>query len=124
MDFNAGDWYHTPTTQYADLTGLAGLAEVPLVATAVSSSQNGTDHATVTLQNSSTRVAFFVRLKLPSGAGGKEVLPIFWSDNLVALLPGETRTLGVSYAHADLKGAAPAVEVSGWNVTPQTLTGF
>ena len=36
----------------------------------------------------------------------------------------QQRTLTASYDVADLQGAAPAVEVGGWNVAPQTLTSF
>jgi len=31
-------------------------------------------------------------------------------------MPGEERTLTASYRTADLHGAEPSVEVSGWNV--------
>jgi exo-1,4-beta-D-glucosaminidase len=69
-------------------------------------------------------VAFFVELTLTRGAGGDAVVPIFWSDNDVALLPGEKRTLTASYSVADLQGSAPALVVSGWNIQKQTLSGF
>ena len=38
-------------------------------------------------------------------------------------MPNESRTLSVSYAFSDLGSAAPAVEVSGWNVASQVLGG-
>ena len=45
----------------------------------------------------------------------QELLPVFWSDNYISLMPGETRTLTVSvpnYRHR------AAVEIHGeaWNV--------
>jgi mannosylglycoprotein endo-beta-mannosidase len=43
------------------------------------------------------------------------VLPVFWSDTFITLLPGET--LDVDFAHAPLPpGARTRLEASGWNV--------
>ena len=70
------------------------------------------------LTNTGKTVAFFVRLQLV-GADGEEALPVFWDDNYVSLLPGETRTLSATYRSADLHGA-PRVVVSGWNVERTT----
>ena len=83
----------------------------------------GTVTTQVTLDNKTTSIAFFTRLKLTAGKQGKPVLPVFWQDNYVSLLPGETRTLSVSYALTDLGGATPAVEVSGYNQPVQMLGG-
>jgi len=77
----------------------------------------------MTLTNSGSTVAFFTRLKLTAGKGGKMVLPVLWQDNYVSLMPNETRTVTVSYALSDLAAATPAVEVSGWNVASQVLGG-
>jgi exo-1,4-beta-D-glucosaminidase len=77
----------------------------------------------VTLTNTGSTVAFFTRLKLTAGKGGKIVLPVFWQDNYVSLMPNESRTLSVSYALTDLGSAAPAVEISGWNLASQTIGG-
>jgi len=37
-------------------------------------------------------------------------------DNDIALFPGESQTLTVTWNSADLRGATPVVSVSGWNV--------
>jgi exo-1,4-beta-D-glucosaminidase len=70
----------------------------------------------VTLQNPSKSMAFFVRLKVDKGKGGKELLPVLWEDNYISLMPGETRELTATYRASELGGAKPSVEVSGWNV--------
>jgi hypothetical protein len=54
------------------------------------------------------------------GPGGEEVLPVFWEDNYVTLLPGETRELTATYAPKDLGVAAPVVTVDGWNIASST----
>ncbi len=52
---------------------------------------------------------------------GDDVVPAFFDDNFVSLLPGESRTIRVRYRAADL-GKAPAhLEVSGWNVQPENV---
>ena len=53
----------------------------------------------------------------PAGPSGDEdVRPIYWQDNYVPLLLGETLETKATYAASDLGGAKPAVQVDGWNV--------
>jgi exo-1,4-beta-D-glucosaminidase len=44
------------------------------------------------------------------------VLPVFWSDNYISLLPGESQTLEVRIATAHLRGQKPSVRLEGWNL--------
>jgi hypothetical protein len=53
-----------------------------------------------------------VRLKLVDGENGPELLPVFWDDNYIALLPGEVRELVVS---APQTPQHPIISVQGWN---------
>ena len=117
LDFPRTKGHDTPTTQYADYRDLAKLPSVTLRAHAASESSGGRGATRVTLENPSDRIAFFVRVKLARGEGGREqVIPVLWDDDYVSLLPGETRVLEARYKVDDLKGAAASVEVSGWNV--------
>jgi hypothetical protein len=70
----------------------------------------------VTLHNDSDTLAFGLRLALHVGAEGSEVRPTYWSDNYIALLPGETRTLTGTVVNAHLDGQEPELEISGWNL--------
>ena len=108
-------WYMTPVKEYADYTALDGMPAATVNATARYTSSAGTTQARVTLTNGGKALAFFVRLQL-TGRGGQEALPVFWEDNYVSLLPGETRTLTATVRTRDLGGAPPRVVVSGWNV--------
>jgi Exo-beta-D-glucosaminidase Ig-fold domain len=49
----------------------------------------------------------------------EEITPIFWSDNFVSLMPGDSRTLTVT----GLPDAKQEVEIKldGWNVEARTL---
>jgi exo-1,4-beta-D-glucosaminidase len=115
--------------RYANLTALDGLpaARIRVSAhTAVQRGAGGADTATsVTITNTSANatVAFFLRADIRRGSssgvparGDNEVLPVAWSDNDITLWPGESETLRSSYRRSDLRGAAPVVSVSAWNV--------
>lgn len=123
LDWANTDWYYTPTTSYADLTGLSSMAQVPVSATAsTSASGEGMSTTTVTVRNSGSgkTPSLLTDVHLVDSAG-KPVLPVQWSDNDVSLWPGESVTLTVTYRTADLHGSAPGVRVSGWNTAEQTV---
>jgi exo-1,4-beta-D-glucosaminidase len=112
LAWDKSDWYYTPQSGYADLTGLSQLP--PAEVRAAARFEGG--RARVSLRNPSKAVAFLVHLAVRKGKGGEEVLPVLWSDNYVTLAPGETRELDAAYAAKDLGSAAPVVTVDGWNV--------
>ncbi|MFI5685166.1 glycosyl hydrolase 2 galactose-binding domain-containing protein [Streptomyces sp. NPDC051636] len=122
LDWDNTDWYYTPTTSYADLKGLASMAQAPVSATASTDSSDGTSTTTVTLRATGSG-------KTPSlltdvhvvDAAGRPVLPVRWSDNDVSLWPGESVTLTATYRTADLHGSAPRVRISGWNTPERTV---
>ncbi|GGW12843.1 beta-mannosidase [Streptomyces capoamus] len=122
LDWNGTTWYYTPTTGYADLKGLASMAQVPVSATAATRSSDGTSTTTVTLRHSGpgTTPALLTDVHLVD-AQGKPVLPVRWSDNEVSLWPGESVTLTATYRTAGLHGSAPGVRVSGWNTPERTV---
>jgi exo-1,4-beta-D-glucosaminidase len=115
-------------SRYADLRGLRGLPAATLSVSGGSHSEPGPDGAdtatTVTIENVSPTptVAFLVRADIRRGRldgtpepGDNEVLPVFWSEDDIALWPGETATLTAAYSSSALEGAAQVVSVSGWN---------
>jgi exo-1,4-beta-D-glucosaminidase len=53
----------------------------------------------------------------------KPILPIYWDDNYISLLPGEERTFTASYRTSDYNGGQPVVEFSGWNIQ-RFMTAF
>jgi exo-1,4-beta-D-glucosaminidase len=104
-------WYFCPTRTYANLSALQTL---PLVTVAHSDSFGATS-TTTTLTNSGATLAFLIRARVTSN--GNEVLPVFWTDNYISLLPGETRTLTATFP----SGTVPAgsiVQLDGFNVNP------
>ena len=122
LDWANGDWFHTPTLQYADFTALSTMPQAKVDLSGSSEQANGRGLTHVTVKNSSPSAAFFVRLRLTRGQGGDDVLPVFWEDNYLWLAPGEQRTVTASYDPMDLGGASPSVEVRGWNVAKTAAT--
>jgi exo-1,4-beta-D-glucosaminidase len=122
------DWAHkqdtvyTPQKDFADLTGLSSLPEVKVQVAIVSTGGEpgpGQSRAMHLVVNNPTKsIAFMVHLRLTSGKGGPDLVPVFWEDNYFSLLPGEKRELSVKYAEA---GQPAAIEVDGYNVVPATV---
>jgi exo-1,4-beta-D-glucosaminidase len=108
-----------PLSGYADYRALQDLPPVSLThseRTADADQGTGDKATEVAVTNQSNAIAVMVRLKLVrEGAGGAEVLPVFWEDNYFLLLPHESRTVVGRYRAADLGGATPAVEVQSFN---------
>ncbi|MHA6718715.1 glycosyl hydrolase 2 galactose-binding domain-containing protein [Sphingomonas sp. RS6] len=105
-------WRGRDTAAYR---ALDGLATVPLEMTASAPRLDGEDRAVaVTLVNRSTVPALNAKLTLVDGEG-KRILPAYYSDNYVSLLPGERRTVTVRYPASD-ETAPPHLTLRGWNV--------
>jgi exo-1,4-beta-D-glucosaminidase len=61
-------------------------------------------------------VAFFLEIDVMGESSKEPILPIFWSDNNISLLPGETRQLKATFFKKDLNGDNPVVSYVGINV--------
>ncbi|KAK8055222.1 glycoside hydrolase family 2 protein [Apiospora rasikravindrae] len=118
LDWDNSDWFYTPVTRYANYSALNQLqpAQVTATVTPTRGGLNGSYGHDVLLENQSSVPAVFVSLNLVNGAGG-DVVPVFWSDNYVTLLPHEKLSLSVT---SRAKGAS-AVQVRGKNVAPATV---
>lgn len=69
----------------------------------------------VTLENLSHEPALMIRLNLKT-PDGEQVLPVLYDDNYFHLMPGERRTIRVSWNPCDARGMQPDVEITGFNV--------
>jgi hypothetical protein len=76
---------------------------------------------TLGIENTSDVPACEVRSEILSGAEGSEVLPSFWSDNALTLLPHEKREVTVRYRTALLAGAEPHLVIEGFNAMPREV---
>ncbi len=100
----------------ADLHALDELKTVTLDAQLGRRDENGRCLITVTLHNPGTQVALMTHLQLRRQTSGERVLPVFYSDNYISLVPNESKTITVEASLSDLKGETPLLVVDGWNV--------
>ncbi|MEV6008094.1 hypothetical protein AB0M29_14880 [Streptomyces sp. NPDC051976] len=72
---------------------------------------------TASLRNHGTAVAAMVRLCLLDGETGDRVLPTLYGDNYLWLLPGESRTVSLSWPPSALPADhRPKLRLDGYNV--------
>lgn len=122
LDWDKSKWYYTPVSSYADFTALKTLPEVRLGVRATTRQEGNRDVTSVTVQNPSSHLAFFIHLRVNKGEHGHEVLPVIWQDNYFELMPGEGREIEGSFSKAELQGTIPYVAVDGWNIAAESVT--
>ena len=98
--------------QESSLSELNGLPEAKLTASASLSSEGGERKVTVELTNGGAAPALMIKLTLKEAKTGERILPANYSENYVSLLPGESRTVVISFSG---DSARPSVGIRGWN---------
>ncbi|HET6181062.1 MAG TPA: discoidin domain-containing protein [Candidatus Sulfotelmatobacter sp.] len=71
---------------------------------------------TTELGNHSSTPALMVRVKAVREKSGDRILPAIYSDNYVALMPGETRTIQTTLEDMNTRGEHPRIVVEGFNL--------
>jgi beta-galactosidase/beta-glucuronidase len=101
---------------------LQALAPATVVGTVKDTHVDGEETVdTVGIENTSSLPALDVRSEILSGPQGGEVLPSFWTDNALNLMPHEKREVTVRYRTALLAGAEPHLIIEGFNVMPREI---
>ena len=72
-------------------------------------------------ENKSSIPAVQACLSILAGDRGAEVLPCFWSDNSVTLLPGESKQFTATFRTSLLAGREPHLIAEGWNILPTQI---
>ncbi len=93
---------------------LGTMADVPIdVASSPLTTGNGEGMLALTLRNTGTVPALNTRVTLLDAQGAR-ILPAYYTDNYIGLLPGERRTVEARFP---LAGGVPRyVSIDGWNV--------
>jgi hypothetical protein len=110
-------WLATESSVYRQLDQLP---IATLSASAESRRSRDTVRIRVRLQNNGNAVALANKVTLLNASDGSRILPAYYSDNYVSLLPGETREIEIEYPASTGKGPAQ-LTIRGWNVVPQTI---
>ncbi len=99
-----------------DFTVLADMPKASLEITAKSEVLDSRTVVSATIHNGTNHVALMAHLQLHRKGTGERVLPVFYSDNYMSLVPGESRQVRMEAATEDLHGEAPLLLVDGYNV--------
>jgi hypothetical protein len=111
------DNFYWRETVADNLTALDGIPDVTLAANIVRHNGDGKVLLDVTLTNPTPVVAVMAHVQLRNERTNQRVLPAYYTDNYVSLLPGESRTLHIEAAAKDLGADQPLVVLDGWNTT-------
>jgi len=99
-----------------DYRALRTLAQANVGAATRMEQRDGRWRLSTELHNVSATPALMVCVKAVREKTGDRILPALYSDNYVALMPGESRTIVIDLADADTRGEKPSVvvEASTW----------
>jgi len=78
--------------------------------------EGGRDVTRARVRNPSSRLAFFIHLRVNKNEHGVEILPVLRQDNCVELTVGEERQVTTSYSKDALQDATPYRAVNGWKI--------
>ena len=118
-EYEFEDWpFYTPSKEYADYTALHKLNKVKLDVKYRHEKKNNDNgiHLLVELTNTDKVLAFFTELSVLNGKEGLTYLPVFWDDNYVTVLPGESVQLKGAIPKNITEDNKPVLKVTGWNV--------
>jgi len=121
LDEKGTTWFYTPIKEFADFTGLMDLAKVTLDVQHKFETVDSEQLVHVILKNPTDKIAFFIELNVIGNQTGRSVLPIFWEDNYISLLPGESKTISGRFSSDDTGGEKPMFVFSGWNLNSKKL---
>ena len=120
MDYPATKWFVTPIKEFADFRVLKNLPRVKLKVRHELEQFGAEGKISLNLENSAEAIAFFVEVSIVGERSRNAVLPVYWDDNYVTLLPGESRAITGIFSLEDLRQEEPLIVVSGWNVESDT----
>jgi len=112
-------WLAAKSEDYRALDKLP--AENVTATAAFSGKDNGEERITVELRNNGTTIALANKLTLLKAGDGMRILPAYYGDNYVSLLPGESREIEIRYPEAAAGGGKPELTLRGWSLASQTI---
>jgi hypothetical protein len=83
--------------------------------------EQGEKTVTAKLTNQGAQAAVELKLTLEEAQGGARILPAYYSDNYVTLLPGESETVTIHYPASAETGTA-AVGLRGFNLKQSVVS--
>ena len=115
-DYEKTNWFITPNSSYADFTELKHLTPSYPEVNISSKNLDGTTEFAVELYNPGKHLAFFMELAICDEESKETILPVFWEDNYVSLLPGEKKIIKARIKSRENVRALSYLRVKGMNV--------
>ena len=102
----------------SDYRQLSAMPQAQVALTTAMHTVEGESEVVVTMHNTGNVPALAAKMTLQNAATHERILPAYYSDNYVSLLPGETLQFTIHYpaAAAGAKRIVPEVALRGWNV--------
>jgi exo-1,4-beta-D-glucosaminidase len=119
FDWASTDYTHSPAVRHEDLSALTNLPPAKVNARAEIENTPRGREVRLHLDNGSAVLAFQISAAIRTQSGGL-IAPVFWSDNWIELIPGESRTLTALLPENSERQLI--VQIAGWNIAPQTIT--
>jgi exo-1,4-beta-D-glucosaminidase len=116
IDYSDDTWFVTRNKSYADLSALKTMSKSEIEAKYEFTNIADEQILTTILKNKSENIAFFIELNVYNKATDESILPVFWENNYVSILPGETITIRARYAQKELNGGQAAFRFNGLNL--------
>ena len=106
--------------EYQDYRALAAMAEADVTLDILSTERKETGETVWTLRVQNGPVPVLgLRLRL-TGQSGEAILPVFYSDNYLMLMPGEDRLVSAAVG-GDAPEGGPVWELTGWNLRRRVI---
>ncbi len=109
------DNFYWRGTEEGDFRALRTLPKVSLEVATNTQRQGSRWILTTELHNVAKQPALMVHLRVVRTKSGDRILPAFYSDNYLALMPGERKTVRTELDNADTRGENPRIVVEGFN---------
>jgi hypothetical protein len=116
----ASDNFYWVSADTADYRKLNRLAAAKLAISAHAAREKDEVRIRVHLENTGTTAAVETKLTLLGGDGRARVLPAYYSDNYVSLLPGESKEIEIATPKSARKDGLK-LGLRGWNIAEQTV---
>ncbi|MCT4590931.1 MAG: hypothetical protein N4A71_24115 [Carboxylicivirga sp.] len=114
MAFEKTTWVYTPPKDYANLQALNDLQKVDIKTSWNQRVEGKYTYFTCQLENSSSQIAFFIEARVIDRATNRMIVPVFWDDNYVSIMPNGTKVLTAKIETELLPDNLNFV-VEGWN---------
>jgi len=92
----------------------SGLAKMPRATVSVTAQRNDKGSIDVMINNTGASLAFFNRISLVDAKSKERILPVFYNNNYISVLPGQQQSLQINYTPQ--KDIIAQVCIEGWNV--------